>query len=251
MSQHPPPPGPPNPEPYGAPQPSGAWDLGAAFNYAWAKFQANAAQMVLATAVLFVVTLVVGGIGFFVASLAIVSKHYECDPATYDCRFTGGTPFFLVMLIYVILGIVVMVIQQIFAAGIARASLGVTEGRPFSAAEVFRFDTNVILTGILVSVLSGVAAIFCYLPGLALFCMICWAPFFAIDKAMAPMDAIRASFAMVHANFSSAGVWFLIGLVIYFVGEAACGVGLLVAIPVIALGSAYTYRVLQGQPVSA
>ncbi|GAB3861676.1 hypothetical protein GCM10028801_26100 [Nocardioides maradonensis] len=256
MSTTPPPPppygGPPQP-PYGAPPPSHGWDLGATFSWAWAKFQVNAAQMVLATGALFVAALVIGGIGFFLASLAITTKSYVCDPTstTLDCHWTGGTPFFVTMLIYVLLGIVLMVVQQVFAAGIARGALGVTAGRPFSAADVFRFDTNVILTGILVSVFSGAAAILCYLPGIALFCMICWAPFFAIDKGLAPMDAIKASFAMVRSNFSTAGVWFLIGLVIYLAGEAVCGVGLLVAVPVIALGSAYTYRFLQGQPVTA
>jgi uncharacterized membrane protein len=39
--------------------------------------------------------------------------------------------------------------------------------------------------------------------------------------------------------------------VIALVGACLCGVGLLVAMPVVTIAAAYTFRVLQGQPVAA
>jgi uncharacterized membrane protein len=43
----------------------------------------------------------------------------------------------------------------------------------------------------------------------------------------------------------------LLSLVAYFVGAILCGVGLLVAIPVVIIGQAFLYRRLTGGAVSA
>jgi uncharacterized membrane protein len=44
-------------------------------------------------------------------------------------------------------------------------------------------------------------------------------------------------------------LYYILAAVVVIIGALLCGVGLLVAGPVVLLGFAYTYRRLQGQPV--
>ena len=73
---------------------------------------------------------------------------------------------------------------------------------------------------------------------------------FALDKQLPAVEAIKASFAFVNQNLGTLIGFYLATIVAAFVGALLCGVGLLVAIPVIIIGQAYTYRVLQGEPVA-
>ena len=74
---------------------------------------------------------------------------------------------------------------------------------------------------------------------------------FIIDKDMGAIDAIKASISFVMANIGTLIV-LLPGLIAaYIVGALLCGVGLLVAIPVVVIATAYAYRTLQGEQVAA
>ena len=68
---------------------------------------------------------------------------------------------------------------------------------------------------------------------------------------MGAIDAIKASFEFTKANAGNVILWFLLSLVAWFVGALLCGVGLIVAIPVVLIGTAYTYKTLNNEPVAA
>ena len=46
-------------------------------------------------------------------------------------------------------------------------------------------------------------------------------------------------------------LWFLLSVLAWFVGALLCGLGLIVAIPVVLIGTAYTYKTLNNEPVAA
>ena len=56
---------------------------------------------------------------------------------------------------------------------------------------------------------------------------------------------------MVKNNVGVLLLFFLASIAAYIVGFCACFVGLLVAIPVVVLAQAYTFRVLNNDPVTA
>ncbi|MCL2542574.1 MAG: hypothetical protein FWE71_08975 [Nocardioidaceae bacterium] len=258
----PPPPGGPAHPSYGGPQhPYDAggprWDLGQAFGYGWTKFGENGLQLLLAAAAVLVGGAVIMGVGWLIIAVVLAgSTHcttYDFGGATSRmCRSTG--PGFIVSsLVMVAFYAVAFVYAQVVGAGMVRGVLGVTEGRAFQAAEIFRFADlgPVIATSILVSLIVSIGTALCYVPGLLALYLLSYSLFFVIDKGLSPLDAISASFEFTVKNLGPTLVWFIIDVLIAAVGGAICGVGLLVAIPVILLGTAWTYKVLNREPVAA
>lgn len=72
-----------------------------------------------------------------------------------------------------------------------------------------------------------------------------------IDKGLAAVDALKASFTLVNRNLGTVVVLFLGVYVANAIGSALCGVGLLVSFPVGLLATAYLFRRIQNEPVAA
>jgi uncharacterized membrane protein len=248
---------PPPPPPgggYGAPPtgPSGDWSVGNAVNYGWNKFQANVSQIIIAGVVLFV------GIVLF-EIIGIVIRNILVNPG--ECHFNDngnlvcseGTGFIVSMLASAIMSLLFFVVYQVIGAGIIRGALGITEGKPFVVSEVFKTDKigPVIITSLISSAIIFVGFILCFLPGIIAAFFLQYSLFFLLDKDLAPMDAIKASFNFVKDNLGNVIIWFIVSYLITIAGAILCGVGLIVAIPVSLIGTAYTYKKLTAQPVAA
>lgn len=235
---------------------SDQWDVGSAVGYGWSKFQANAGQMIIAALAIFAGAVVILGAGYLLVFVAL-SGDAECvtrDPDLGYCveYSTGGAGFFLTMVLLALTYGLFFIYAQVIGAGMIRASLNVTNGQPFRTADVFKFDNlgPVIVTSILVGIGVMVGTIACYLPGIIIAFLTSYSLYFVVDKNMSPVDAIKASFELVTKNFGSTIIWYLVSGVIITVGAILCGIGLLVAIPVVLVGTAYTYKKLTGQPVA-
>lgn len=258
-----PPPPPPPPPPsggYGAPPPAGygapppgtsGWDVGAALSYGWNKFQANVGQIIVAALALLVAMAILGGIGFGI--LAASTSDYECrfqDDGDYVCD--GGTSFIVGIILYGLIVALIMIAAQVIGAGLIRASLDITEGKPFLTSTVFKFDKigSVIVTSLIIAAATFVGTILCYLPGLIVGFFTSYSLYFVMDKGLAPVDAIKASVNLVKDNLGTALIWYIVGGLVAGAGAIACGVGLLVTIPIFLIGTAFTYKHLTGQPVA-
>lgn len=256
MSQlPPPPPGSPTPPPaYGAPPPSNGWDLGATVNWAWAKFQQNLA-MIVGALILIVGVVIIEFVGLAIVSSLTTPKSVVCDNTgtTFGCHTTGGTPFIVSMILSLAVGFVILVFAQIVAAGLIRGSLGVTQGRAFEIADVFNFAQlgQVVVTSLIVGAAVFVGSILCYIPGIIAGFLLSYSLYFVIDKDMAPMDAVKASYELTTKNLGSTIIWYLVGGLIAVAGAIACGIGIIATIPITLLGTAYTYKKLTGQEVVA
>ena len=86
-------------------------------------------------------------------------------------------------------------------------------------------------------------------PGIIVGFLLNWAMFYVVDQDMEPMDAIKASVKFVTSHLGDTIVFYLLGIVVLFVGAMLCLVGLLVAVPVVLIAAAFTFRVLNGQQV--
>ena len=256
MSQYPPPPGSPTPPPpYGAPPPASGWDLGAAVSWAWAKFQQNLA-MIVGALVLVVGIVIIEIIGNLVLIGGLTSnKRYVCDTTStsLDCHFTGGTPFLVTEALSLLVGALILVFAQIVGAGLIRGALGVTQGRAFEISDVFNFAKigPVVVTALITGAAVFVGTLLCIVPGIIVGFLLSYGLYFVIDKDMAPMDALRASYELTTKNLGSTIVWYIVGGLIAVAGAIACGIGLIATIPISLLGTAYTYKLLTGQEVVA
>jgi len=247
--QPPPPPGgyggpPPPPGGYGAPPPGGfggaptggQWDLGAALTYGWNKFQQNMAQIVIAGVALFV----------GIAAVVVVAIVLQTAVVDYD------TSFFVILFINAIMVGLIFVVLQLIGAGIIRGALDITEGRPFNASTVFKFTnaTNVLLTALLIGAGVLVGTVLCYLPGIAFGFISSYAMYFVVDKNMAPVDAIKASFELIKANFGNTLIWYIVSGIVGGLGAILCGIGIIATMPIAIIGTAYTYKMFTGQAVA-
>ena len=243
----------PPPPAYGGPPPGvpEKWDLGAALSYGWKKFQENLSQILLAALVLFVAYAVAAAIAF--GFIALLTSNPECtfDSETLRTSCTEGSGFIWRMIVSGIATGFLFVVAQVIGAGVIRGALGITEGRPFQVSELFKTEGigPVVVASLLVGVLTGVGYILCYLPGIVVAFVTSYTLFFVIDRGLAPVDAIKASYELVKDNLANTIVWYLVGGIVAFAGAIACGVGLLVTVPLVIIGTAYTYKKLTDAPV--
>jgi uncharacterized membrane protein len=220
--------------------------VGAAFNYGWSKFVANIGPVLLVAVVAFAATFLVQMIGnLLTAGMSTVSV----DPNTGTVRMAGGI---LASIVAALFGLISYVVAAVVSMGLIRAALDITYGREITLGSVFRFDDLVpfLIAQLLVGLMATVGLILCVIPGLVVLFFTQFTSYFVLDKKLGAVDAIKASFRLVNANLGSLLGLFLVALLAAAIGALLCGVGLLVAYPVIGIAFAYAYRTLQNEPVA-
>ncbi|MDO9458271.1 hypothetical protein [Nocardioides sp.] len=260
MSDYPPPPPPPGG--YGSPPPpppggyggqpgTPPYSVGNAVSYGWAKFQANAGQIIIAGLIALVAIVVFQVIAVVIRGIIVTGP--ECTGTGFDIECTDGSGFFVSVFASAISSFLFFVVYQIIGAGIIRGALGITEGRPFEFNELFKTDKlgPVVITSLISGAIVFVGTLLCFLPGIIASFMLSFALYFVIDKDMSPIEAITASFNLVKDNVGTALLWAIVAFAVTLVGFIACGVGAIVSIPVAFIGTAYTYKLLTGQQVAA
>jgi uncharacterized membrane protein len=150
-------------------------------------------------------------------------------------------------------GAISWVVQTAIGALIVRAALDITEGRPLEFGSLFgRIPWGkVIVLSLIVGAIVFVGFILCFIPGIIAAFLLSYATYFLLDDNLEPVDAIKASFALVKNNVGSALVWAILAFFVGLVGLCFCGVGYLVTYPIALIGTAYTYKKLSGKPVAA
>lgn len=219
-----PPPPPPPPAP---PQGAGGYSAGTAWSFGWNKFTANLGSILIAVLVLVAVQVVVQLVSYFVGDSLILRW---------------------------IISLAGWVLSMIIGAGLVRGALDITEGRELDPKTLLTPNRlgEVIVASLLISIATFVGLILCVIPGLLVAFFTSFTLYFLMDRAdLGAIDAIKASFQFTKNHAGNVIVWFLLCLATYIVGFLLCGVGLIAAIPVILIGTAYTYKTLNGQPVAA
>ena len=239
------------PAPY-TPPPRPRWELGEALTYGWQKLQANISQLVLAMLVLFVGGVATVAVAAVLQALLLDSGSAEFDTSTGDVTIDDGSGLITVLVVNALISALALVIFQVLAAGLIRGALGITEGREFKVAEMLRTDRigPVIITSLLVGALTFVGTLLCYFPGLIVGFLTSYSLYFVIDQGLSPTDAVRASVNLVKDNVGPTLLWYVVGGFVALIGLLACGVGVLLTVPVVLIGTAYTYKTLTGAPVA-
>lgn len=259
----PPPPAAPTPPPpapsyaaFAASPAEGPWTVGNSFSYGWAKFQQYLGPILIAMLVLFIGGAIIAGIWFAIIA-AISSAMYPTaatiDPNTGVLVLNTG-PGFFASLVFGALGMLVYyTVGGFIQAAITRAALAVTEGRPIETATILSTDRigPIILTAFLVSVATSIGYLFCGIGALIVGFFLAFTYYFLLDQNLSPVDSMKASFEFVRARLGDLIVFYLACVVVYLIGAVLCGIGLIVAFPLVVLATAYTYKKLTNQAVAA
>lgn len=246
---------------YGAPPPHGqqprAYSVGDAFSYGWAKFQANLAPLILITVAIavtvFVVQLIGNVVSAGVAGGATTVIEYDPDTGRITSTESGAGWFGASLLVSLLFGFISSALYLLIQSAIIKGSLLLADGRKLDLqAMVSGLNVvQILLAAVLVSALTTIGLILCVLPGIAVWFFTFYTLYFVIDQDLPAVEAIKASVEFVKDNAGQLVVFFLAALAAYVVGALLCGLGLLVAIPVVVVAQAYTFRTLRGGPVAA
>jgi uncharacterized membrane protein len=260
----PPPPPPPiqpptGPGGYGAAAPppppvtgAGGYDAVEAIKYGWAKFSKNAGPFVVGALIVAAIS-----IGFSLLGQLLAAAIFDTSPTRTIDPDTGLVTFesagFLTgFLANALVSFVGQVITTLALAGLLKMAFDAVDGREVSLGTMFEgWDkVQVLVATILVGLATFVGILLCVIPGIIVAVLTAFTTAFVVDKKLGAVDAIKASIALVRDNLGPVIVWILLAIVCAVVGAIACGVGLLVAIPVILVSQAYTVRALTGGEIS-
>jgi uncharacterized membrane protein len=218
---------PPEQAPGAAPQPSAArLDVGAALSYGWEKFVANLSTMIPIVIIFFGVQLIFNLLINFVRPSGLFAGLFV----------TG-----LIVAIGIFVGFMV-------EAGLVRAALAITDGRPPEASMMFSTErlAPFAIGAIIVALLSFVGILACCIGYIVVRLFLLFWAFYILDskRNSEPVDAIKNSFNLVSKN---AGDVLVFAIVIVLINVVTCG--LAIGVTEIAIG--YAYRQLNGDPVAA
>jgi uncharacterized membrane protein len=250
----PPPPGyPPAPgyPPPGHPSTS-QFSAGDAFNWAWNKFTKHPVELIVP---FLGYALGIGALSFAIFSIAggaeLLGGGAATDNNGYSNAASTGLGLGSILLLFVGY-LVILVAGAYFQAAYVSGCLDIADGRPVTLGSFFQAKNfgGVILTTLLVGLGTAIGGILCVIPGIIFAFFAQWAVPFVIDRALPPVEAVKASIAAVRSNIGGALLSYLLQIVAVFVGELACGIGVLVGIPVAILIQVYTYRRISGGQVA-
>lgn len=240
----PPPPAPPPPGHSGSgPRPP---TVGDAYAWGWRAFGANLGP-ILVTVIAF---LLVGLVVSLLWNLAVSAADMGVDWSDYrGIGVVGGVGAYLSSLL---LTLIVMFVTYVLQAAIVRGALGVSRGERLDLRTMFTFPSlgDVLLAALLVSVLTSLGSLVCGIGALVVWYFFQFTLYFVIDVRQNAVDALRSSAQLVTKNAGTMALFTLAALLTLVIGALLCGVGLVVAIPLVVLAQAFLYRRLLGQPVA-
>ncbi len=218
---------------------AGGFSIGNAFNYGWSKFTQNLGPIALVALLLVLV-----GAAIQTVQLVITLGM--------DNTESGSPSFWGALTVRLLFSLLTTVLGWVIQAAIVKGALDITHGRKLDVGSMFSgIDYGqVILAALLIGVATVVGLALCIIPGLVVIFFSAYTNYFIIDQRMSAIDAIKASFGFVNRYLGTLVGFFLACLLAVIVGAVLCLVGLLVAIPVVIIAQAYTFRVLRGEPVA-
>jgi uncharacterized membrane protein len=136
--------------------------------------------------------------------------------------------------------------------GIIRTALGQTQGITPNPGYAWKMDDFVtyFVTSLLVGLAVGVGLVLCVIPGVILWFLLFFAPYYVLDKHQSPGEAMKSSIDLVRNNVGGLIGFLLVAGLIMFIG-ALCCIGVLIAYPVAMLAAAFVFKRINGETVVA
>jgi len=245
---------PPPPPAYGAPPAAGGgYSPVAAIQYGWSKFTASPSTLLVPALIVLVIDLVLSGIVYFVLNGLLLGTH-DCTRTVFGTQVDTqcGPGFFMTIFVGALSSGISTFLTSLFGAGLIKSALNVVDGLEVNPGDVLSYASKpaVVSTSAILGVLSFVGTLLCYLPAIVISFLTVFAMFFVVDKGLAGVEAIKASVSLVTSRIGETILFYLLAAVCLIVGAILCLVGLLAAVPVVLAGAAYTFRVLNNEPVT-
>lgn len=203
---------------------------------AWRLFSQQSSTWVVA---MLVAAVVIAGV-FFVAmivlsGLGLMRSPAEPSPASFMANMFAMLPMMLVIMLALMIisgGLYRMAIKQIRGEAIAIGDM-------FSVTDVL---PALVVAALVVGVAVSIGNMLCYIPGFIAGGLLMFAVPFAVDYRGSGMEAVSGSFSALSGQWLMATLFYLVVTIIGSIGGLACGVGLLVTMPLMILSIALLYN---------
>ena len=215
-----------------------------AIAYGWRGFTRNLAPFLVLTAVALAIGLAFSLLSNVITTGSVLGiEEYDSSPDLGEMLARQGVSLGL--------SFVSSVISWVIGVAMMRGALDVADtGRTDLGAMFTRISWGAAVGAALLTTLAIWAGIIaCVIPGLIIGFLL-WFVLPAVVDGESATGALSASYRFTTGNLGDVLLFFLLSIAVLVAGACACGVGLLVATPVLMIGMAYTWRVLQGRPVT-
>lgn len=176
--------------------------------------------------------------------------------AGWDLVFSAPADFILLALIYIIVlsvasstAVAQFLVWGPLNVGFFFIVLEKMHGHPIRIGDIskgFNFFLAAVLSNILITFFFAIGFAFCIIPGLLVAAIYIFTPLFILEKNMDFWTAMEASRKVVSKYLFEITVFIIVQSIILLVGVLLCGVGLLIAMPVVMAATAYAYDDLVG-----
>ncbi|MFI5510568.1 hypothetical protein ACIA48_24160 [Mycobacterium sp. NPDC051804] len=217
-------------------------NVGEGFSWAWNKFSKNAAALIVPALVYGVIVAILLGAVYGLAFALAPETTYGSAGNSYSVEASFGFASVLVIIVgYIILMVVAAAMQSAYLSGL----LDIANGQPVTIGSFFkpRNIGSVIVASLIIGIAAGILS-FCFIGGLVVSLFTLFATVIIVERNASPIDAIKQSIDITKNNLVPVILALLVIYAITFVGALACGIGLIVAVPVAGLFLVYTYRKL-------
>lgn len=145
-----------------------------------------------------------------------------------------------------------MALTAYLTIGVVRISMNVLAGRPPELPQLFsgtEFLVPMVLAALLVGLGTMAGMFLCIVPGVIIALGTQFYGFCVVDRRLGAWEAIVESWRLTDGFKGQLFVFALLAFLVMFAGLIACGVGVLVAIPVLWFAHARIYDILSGGAV--
>lgn len=156
----------------------------------------------------------------------------------------------MLFVVTLLMSAALLVVTPVLHMGLIAVFLKVARGEEATVGDVFS-QTDKLVPGIVAGLIVGLAvqvgALLLIVPGIIISLMTCLTLYFVVDQNMGAIDAIKASIDATNGHKMSLFAFVLVGAGIYLLGSLACGVGALVAAPLVGCAFTHVYLALSQQ----
>jgi uncharacterized membrane protein len=225
----------------------GTWDIGTALSSGWELFKEHLAAVLVALLIMTGISVVFSVINNVLQQVAMTADSEGMVLAISGITF--------------VISLISMVVNTFLQLGFIRIAIGAVKSTPpagvlpspmgarpqigdlFSAG---RYLLYALLASFLTGILVMIGIVLLIVPGIILALGLQFTTYLIVDKNMGPIEAMKESWRITNGHKASL---FLFGIVAFFIvlaGMLACGIGVFVAAPVIALATAFIYISIAG-----
>jgi uncharacterized membrane protein len=157
----------------------------------------------------------------------------------------------------ILLAVLSAFVSLVIGLGLIRAALVILDGRHPEVGDLISTKDigPYLIATILVSLTVGVGLLLCIIPGLIAGFLLQFYGYSILDRRSDdlsvsaqpdPVGALRTSYEVVTRNLGDLLALAIVCFVMNVLGAIACGIGLLVSLPITAIALAYAWRHLTG-----